>query len=52
MAKVNEYPAVIAFRVTEAHRKQFDELVNSVPTSKSKYIRDRFVKLLTTKKVK
>lgn len=52
MAKVNEYPCVIGFRVTEADKRQFDELVNSVPTSRSKFIRDRFSKLLTTKKVK
>lgn len=49
--KVNEYPAVISFRVTVTDKQKFDELVNSVPTSKSKFIRDRFVKILTNKKV-
>lgn len=50
--KVNEFPAVISFRVTVADKQKFDELVNTVPTSKSKYIRDRFIKLITSKKVR
>jgi hypothetical protein len=50
--KINEYPAVISFRVTVADKQKFDELVSSVPTSKSKFIRDRFIKLLIQKKVR
>lgn len=46
----NEFPAVISFRVTEADKKRFDELVNEVDTSKSRFIREKIKRVLTTKK--
>lgn len=49
--KSKEYPAVISFRITEADKKKFDELVSQGLISKSKFVRERIKKVLTQKKV-